>query len=1014
MGATNIPVLLRNFWLASAVWTVLVGGFFAASQYLHRDDARQEAELVAEAYLRKDLAFRRWVTQHGGVYVPPTEKTPPNPYLRGPNRDVLTTDGQALTLVNPAYATRQMLEVFAESDGIRGKLTSLRLKNPNNAPEPWERQALEALERGERRVSQLATVKGAPILHYMLPVYMESGCMACHADLGIPIGGVRGGFGVSMPLTPFEQRNAINRQLSVTGHGAVWLLGLGLLGFVRRRTQEQLLLDERAEHIRRQKELCAAVLLDISARVADSGERACVEAGLEAAQHITASTVGYLHFINPDQRTIELCAWSRDTLAQCRADYDQHYPLDQAGIWADCVRLKRAVIHNDYAAVAVRRGLPIGHIELKRHMAVPVTDGNDVRMIIGVGNKADDYDDDDAEVLQALADGLWGIVTRVRADTRLRSSERMLRDAQELARLGSWEMDLRSGRIGLSDIAARLLGLSTASGQQPSLGLDELRTLRGDASWDDDRRRLLAQAAKDGKLDLELRHCQPDGGVIALRLRGSVLHAPDGKPQRAVGTVQDISSHSELDLLRISTTNLSALFESADRIIWSVDREHRLIIANQAAQRFFALRFGKRIQPGDVCLPLAASERERWGELYAQAQAGHSVSIDLDQTASDRRWLELRLAPGGQDGMATIYGIDLTDRKRAELERQETLERMRVMIAQLAERDRHNGLLNRLHDLLQSCRSEEEAHEVIAPLFVDLFRGFDAALTLVDPRDSTLRLAAQAGEAGIPDGFALDDCWALRRGEPHEITAGGSPVCGHFIAPPEAGYCCQPMMVDGDVVGLLSVRFPRKTDEQMRENIHYLVRSTADAVKLSLSNLRLREALRQQAIHDPLTGLFNRRYLNDILAHELIRSQRDNATMVVAMLDIDHFKRFNDEYGHEAGDLVLAEIGRLLREQLRRSDVPCRFGGEELAIVMPGSNARNASDRLEQLCSRISRLELVFRDRPLPAVTLSVGVAEAPLHGKTSAQLLHAADVALYQAKAQGRDRIVVSDTPED
>lgn len=1008
--------LLRHFWVPVTLWTGLVGGFFAVSDVLHRHEARQEAELVAEAYLHKDLAFRRWVTRHGGVYVPPSESTPPNPYLEVPERDVVTTGGKALTLINPAYATRQLLETFAESDGIRGKLTSLQTRNPINAPEDWEHDALLALERGARHYSSLEEDdKGAHVLRYMLPVYMESGCMSCHGDLNIPVGGVRGGFSISMPLAPFEQLHVNQQRMAFGGHAMVWLLGVGLLGVLRRRERDQNLLDENAERARHQKELCSATLLDISARLAPTGERACIEAGLEAAQSISGSKVGYLHFIDEDLRTIELCAWSRNTLAQCRAEYDQHYPIDRAGIWADCVRLKRPVIHNDYGGVVGRRGLPGGHITLQRHLAVPVLDGGKVRMVIGVGNKAEAYDSKDVEVLGSLAEGLWGIIARVRAHTQLRTSERMLREAQEVARLGSWECDLATGQLGLSDIAAALLlpaEVFPAEAPTRSTTLTELRALLGPGEWDDYRRRLCAQAEVDNTLDLELRYRPAGGDALLLRLRGSVLRAPDGKALRAVGTLQDITSHSELDLLRISTTNLTALFESTDRIVWSVDREFRLIIANQAAQRFFALRFGKRIQPGDVCLPLAASDRERWSERYAQAQGGHNLSVDLDQVASDQRWLDMRIAPGGQDGVAIVYGIDLTDRKRAELERQQALERMQVMVDHLAERDRHNGLINRMHDLLQSCRNEDEAYEVIVPLFGELFRGLDAALMLVDGDSHTLRAIAGSGTPGIPDGFALDDCWGLRRGELHEILPGGAPLCAHFAPPPENGYCCQPMIVDADVVGLLSVRFPRQADEQLRENIHYLVRSTADSVKLSLSNLRLREALRQQAIHDPLTGLFNRRYLNDILIHELVRAQRDGAPMAVAMLDIDHFKRFNDEYGHEAGDMVLAEIGRVLREHLRRSDVPCRFGGEELAIVMPGSNAHNATERLEHLTRMIARLTLQYRDHALPVVTLSAGVAEAPLHGTDCAQLLHAADLALYEAKAQGRNRILTAAPP--
>ncbi|CAL95025.1 diguanylate cyclase [Azoarcus olearius] len=1000
---------MRHFWLPVLLWTGLIGTFYGISDWMHRDDARHEAELVAEAYLRKDMAFRRWVTRHQGVYVPPTATTPPNPYLEVPERDVTTTNGRVLTLLNPAYATRQVLEAFAESDGIRGKLTALQVTNPINTPDTWERTALHELQSGARYFSELDSIQGVSMLRYMLPVYMEAGCVGCHGNTEVPIGGLRGGFSVTMPFAPFQRRHEADRRLTAGSHSAAWLLGLGLLGLMRRRRREQYLDEVAAEQLRRQKELCSAALLDISTRAASEGERSCVESGLEAAQQITGSTVAYLHFINDDQRTIELCAWSRETLAQCEADYDRHYPLDRAGVWADCVRLKRPVIHNNYDQIVGRRGLPGGHIKLQRHLAVPVMDSIGVRMLIGVGNKPGDYVATDVEVLSGLAEGLWSTVVRVRAHSRLEANERMLREAQDIARLGSWECDLANGQLTLSDIARDLLSPAERVEGEPDAptSLKALHAFVGSAQWDEHFRRIRAQVNERGEVDLELRYRPPRGEARMLRLRGSVLRAPDGTAQRVVGTVQDISSHSELNLLRSSTSNLSALFESTDRVVWSVDRDFRLIIANQAAQRFFALRFGKRIQPGDICLPLAQDERERWTDYYRQAQAGSSVAAELDQVASDPRWLDIRLAPAGQEGIAIIYGVDLTDRKRAELERQQAMERMQAMVDRLAERDRHNSLINRLHDLLQSCRSEAEARQVIAPLFGELFQGFDAALMLVDATDGTLHVAAHAGDPQLPPQFGLDSCWGLRRGEPHEIPPGGSPVCAHFGSAPEHGYCCQPMIVDADVVGLLSIRFPPAADESTLDNLHYLVRSTADSVKLSLSNLRLREALRQQAIHDPLTGLFNRRYLDDVLNHELVRAQRDGTPLTLAMLDIDHFKRFNDEYGHEAGDLVLAEIGRILREQLRRSDVPCRFGGEELAIVMPASSAENATERLEELAQMIGRLQLAFGGRRLPAVTLSAGVAEAPIHGADSAHLLRSADLALYQAKAQGRARIV-------
>ncbi len=187
-----------------------------------------------------------------------------------------------------------------------------------------------------------------------------------------------------------------------------------------------------------------------------------------------------------------------------------------------------------------------------------------------------------------------------------------------------------------------------------------------------------------------------------------------------------------------------------------------------------------------------------------------------------------------------------------------------------------------------------------------------------------------------------------------------------------------------------------------------LLRGVGEAIKFSLSNLKLREALRDAALRDGLTGLFNRRYLDETMPRELSRMRRAGRAMSVAVVDLDHFKRFNDGYGHEAGDLVLRETGRVLRESLRASDIACRVGGEELVVVLLDATAENAAMRLEQVRASIGSLVLRYGGQVLPAVTLSIGIAQAPEHGHSAEELLRAADRALYAAKAQGRDRIVI------
>ncbi|MEW6742286.1 MAG: GGDEF domain-containing protein [Planctomycetota bacterium] len=180
------------------------------------------------------------------------------------------------------------------------------------------------------------------------------------------------------------------------------------------------------------------------------------------------------------------------------------------------------------------------------------------------------------------------------------------------------------------------------------------------------------------------------------------------------------------------------------------------------------------------------------------------------------------------------------------------------------------------------------------------------------------------------------------------------------------------------------------------------------------SNLRLRELLRQQAIQDPLTGLFNRRYLEDNLLRELARAQRRNAPLCLAMLDLDHFKRFNDAYGHEAGDLLLRELGRVLRENLRKSDIVCRYGGEEFVLVLPDSSVADTRARVEQISVLVKGLQIRRGEQLLAATTVSAGIVSVPEHGSTVEELVRSADGALYAAKQAGRDRVAVCPARND
>lgn len=167
--------------------------------------------------------------------------------------------------------------------------------------------------------------------------------------------------------------------------------------------------------------------------------------------------------------------------------------------------------------------------------------------------------------------------------------------------------------------------------------------------------------------------------------------------------------------------------------------------------------------------------------------------------------------------------------------------------------------------------------------------------------------------------------------------------------------------------------------------------------------------LRELSVRDHLTGIFNRRYMEETLERELLRASRKQLSLGIIMLDVDDFKRFNDIHGHAAGDAVLRELGNLLLRHTRKEDIACRYGGDEFIIVLLDASVEMTCKRASRLCERARQINIQFEGQALEAFTLSLGVAAFPEHGNTSAAILKAADTALYRAKNEGRDRVVAA-----
>ena len=351
---------------------------------------------------------------------------------------------------------------------------------------------------------------------------------------------------------------------------------------------------------------------------------------------------------------------------------------------------------------------------------------------------------------------------------------------------------------------------------------------------------------------------------------------------------------------------------------------------------------------------------------------------------------------------------DITERRCME-------ETLRASLAEVRRHDARMIGLNRMNDLLLSCETREEAYQIIARSAGRLFAWCNGGLAMRvgEAYPPEFQVVATWGTADtLPATFLLNHCWALRRGEFHQITDPTQGAqCQHFSSSPPSSYFCIPLIVRGETLGLLHISAGiAQTEEQFKE-LCPLAIAISEAAKLALSNLKLRDALREQAIRDPLTGLFNRRYLDETLHRELHRCQRRGEPLAAAMIDVDYFKQFNDRYGHDAGDRVLRAMGDLLKRSLRAGDIACRYGGEELTVILPGSPLDDAQVKLDLLRRVIMTMQVFHQGENLPAITVSIGVAAAGEQETDGAALLSRADAALYLAKEQGRNRVIAAAT---
>ena len=312
--------------------------------------------------------------------------------------------------------------------------------------------------------------------------------------------------------------------------------------------------------------------------------------------------------------------------------------------------------------------------------------------------------------------------------------------------------------------------------------------------------------------------------------------------------------------------------------------------------------------------------------------------------------------------------------------------------------------LDELSQRLQSCGSTTEWADTIARCAQAIFPDCHGALYLrADAEHYGLALAW--GGSTLLQTLQTRDCHALYSNRPYVSHGANGTACAH--AKIAEHYACLPLQTSTEPLGLLYLAYFREPGKQRRAP--WAATAIAERATLGLTALRRQEQLHLRAIRDALTGLFNRGFMEEALAIERQRALRRDTSIGIMMLDVDHFKRYNDSFGHAAGDALLRGIGQLIQRTVREGDMPCRYGGEEFVVIMPGADLDSTQQRAEVLRLAIERWRPASGDSALGAVTVSIGVAVFPAHGMAWQTVLKCADQALYAAKHAGRNRVVVA-----
>jgi diguanylate cyclase (GGDEF)-like protein len=469
-------------------------------------------------------------------------------------------------------------------------------------------------------------------------------------------------------------------------------------------------------------------------------------------------------------------------------------------------------------------------------------------------------------------------------------------------------------------------------------------------------------------------------------------------------------------------SQLTSVIEGAHDMIAAVDKNYRYFLFNESYQIEFEKLFNKKVEVGMTVQEALSHDPEARDKLVAtwkKSLDGQEYIKKINFNAHDQRnEYEINSSLVKNTDGETMGAVHIIRNITTQVIEQERLsleyEMLHQGMLELKERNEKITLMVEMSDVMLACGSLKELCHVAAKYSAKILNFSDGIIYIMHPSKNYLEMFDSWGQPTKQQAtFTFDGCWALRLGRIHHAAAGKNDlICSHIQNPKnnELFYLCVPLMAQNDIYGLLYFEVPQTLcpENVLPESERLLVNAFAELTALSLANVRLRENLHFQSVRDPLTSLYNRRYLEEFLLKQLHQSERTKCPLSVLMMDLDHFKRINDFYGHDAGDMALKELGKILSGGIGAGDLACRYGGEEFLLVLFNTDADAAKVRAELLREEVSHIHIKYGSQAVGPIQISIGIAVYPQDGLTSAELIETADKALYEAKNSGRNKSVL------